>query len=243
MTMDVDKGPALVFGASGEEGRAAVEGLGEAGYRPVYAFTREGADVYLTDGLGATLWTGDLQNPDHVRSALADTGAAAIFLVTTTELPTEPGQTSGFSDAAEAEYQVIAAFFRILREVHERDGLSRHVVFSVLDNVQEQCRRVLEETGDVWIMPLDDGSVVPHYSAKGRGGAYATEALSNVPELRLTLITVPFLYSNFLGFFAPLPADDRRTQWQLTACFGDGRNKIDMMSSSDLAKIVRTCNR
>jgi nucleoside-diphosphate-sugar epimerase len=234
-----DKGPALVFGASGEQGRAVVEGFLEAGYAPVYGFTRKAQDAtYLTDALGATLLTGDLQNPDHVRRALLETQAQAIFLVTTTEMPTELGETTGFADASEAEFQVIVEFFQILKECYGKDGLSRHVVFSTRDNVQKVTRQVLEETGEMWIDPLEDGSIVPHYSAKGRGGEYAVEFLKDIPGLELTLITMPFLFSNFLGFFAPLP-NEGRTQWSFAACMGDGSNKIDMMGVSDLSAIVR----
>jgi NmrA-like family len=233
-----------VLGANGEQGRAVVEGLVDSGaYDPVYAFTRETdseALHYLSDGLGATVRHGDIQNPDHVTKALRETGATAIFLVTTTELPTEIGQTSGFSDAAEQEYQVIVLFFELLVKVYQEDQIPRHVVFSVRDDVQACTLEELEKTGDLWICPLEDASIVPHFTAKGRGGAYAVEYLATYPELRLTLLTMPFFYSNFLGFFAPL-RDESSTQWALTACFGDGSNKIDMMSAGDLSVIVRKC--
>lgn len=228
----------LVFGASGEQGRAVVEGLLNAGYPEVFAFTRTPTDSYLTVALGATLYTGDIQNPSDVLEALLNTKAQCIFLVTTTELPTELGQTSGCSDAAEAEFQVIVEFFHLLKQAYEQDKLPRHVVMSTRDNVQKVNRDVMETTGDLWIAPLDDGSIVPHYTAKGRGGEYGLEYLKNDFELVLTLLTMPFFYSAFLGFFAPLP-DEGKTQWQLNACFGDGTNPIDMMAASDLAYIVR----
>jgi hypothetical protein len=233
--------PALVFGANTEQGRAVLEGLVDAGYDPVYAFTRETDKetlVYLEDGLGATIRQGDLQNPEHVKDALLETQASAIFLSTTTNLPTEIGRTAGFSDAAEDEYQVIVLFFQILKDVYQIDTMPRHVVFSVRDNVQALNLQILQDTGDLWIEPLPDGSIVPHYSAKGRGGEFAMEYLKDTHDLKLTLITLPFLYSNFLGFFAPL-RDETQTQWLLTACFGDGSNKIDMMGASDLSRIVR----
>lgn len=232
---------ALVFGASGEQGRAVVEGLQDYGeYETVYAFTREklNGNLYLTDGLNATVIIGDIQNPDDVRMALLETKANAIFLVTTTDLPTEIGRTTGFADAAECEFQVIILFFQLLKECYEKDKISRHVVFSVCDNVQDVTREVLESTGELWISPLEDGSIVPHYSAKAKGGEYAVNYLKDIPQLKLTLITMPFVYSNFLGFFVPLP-NDKRNQWMLTACFGDGRNKVDMMAASDLSYIVR----
>lgn len=233
---------AIVFGANSEQGRAVVEGLVNCGrYQPVYAFTRETNNheivQYLTDGLNANVIHGDIQNPNDVKDALSKTGAEAIFLATTTELPSEIGQTSGYADAAENEYQVIILFFQLLVEVYQEDQIPRHVVFSVRDDVQSCALQELEMSGDLWINPLDDGSIVPHFTAKGKGGKYAVELLSSIPNLRLTLLTMPFLYSNFLGFFAPLQ-DETKTQWLLTACFGDGKNKIDMMSASDLSTIV-----
>ena len=62
--------------------------------------------------------------------------------------------------------------------------------------------------------------------------------LEDVDGLNLILITVPFFYSNFLAFFVPLP-NEGRTQWELSACFGDGSTKIDMMSVGDLGTLVR----
>ena len=243
---------ALVFGASGEQGRAVIEGLHDDGsYQSIFAFTNEKSAngtkyhntsnnnnyTYLSDGLDATVIGGDISNADDVRNALLSTKANAIFLVTTTDLPSEVGCTTGFADAADREFQVIILFFQLLKECYEHDRISRHVVFSVRCNVQEYTRQLLETSGDLWIDPLQDGSIVPHYTAKGRGGTYAMEYLKEIPELKLTLITIPFLYSNFLGFFVPLP-NERRSQWMLTACFGDGRNEIDMMSASDLSYIV-----
>ena len=245
MSSEDAKPPALVFGASGEQGRAVVEGMLDAGYLPVYAFSRSetipsssAAKTYLTDALGATLVPGDLENPDDVLKALLTTKAQAIFLVTTTDLPSEPHQTSGFSDAVEAEYQVIVNFFRTLKKAYEQDGLPRHVVFSVRDNVQKVVREHFKKTGETWMEPLDDGSIVPHYSAKGHGGEFAMEFLNDTQDLKLTLLTLPFLYSNFLGFFCPLP-DESKTQWTLSACFGDGKNPIDMIGTRDLEVIVR----
>ena len=229
----------LVFGASGEQGRAVVEGTTDHGH-VTYGFTRETSDPYLTDALGAKLWTGDISNPDHVLKALLETKAQCIFLVTTTELPTDIGQTSGCSDAAEAEFQVIVEFFHLLKQAYAQDQLPRHVVMSTRDNVQKLNREILETSGDLWIDPLDDGSIVPHYTAKGRGGDYGMDLLKDTPNLKLTLLTMPFFYSAFLGFFVPLP-NEGKTQWQLTACFGDGANPIDMMGASDLSYIVRKC--
>lgn len=234
---------ALVFGASGEQGRAVVEGLVDAGYYPVFAFgrylqTETATAQYLEDALGATIYTGDIENPDTVTKALRETKASAIMLITTTDLPYELGQTSGFSDAAEAEFQVISNFFVLLKEVYKEDHMPRHVVFSCRENVQRVNREYFEKTGKMWVEPLDDGSIVPHYSAKGRGGEFALSYLQDTPDLKLTLITLPFLYSNFLGFFCPLP-DESKTQWVLSACFGEGAKPIDMMGARDLSVIVR----
>lgn len=235
---------ALVFGASSEQGRAVVEGLVDSRLYGggVHACTRNAAQesAYLKDGLGAaSVIACDVQDHAQVRDALITTGATSIFFVTTTELPSAYEQTSGgFADAALAEFEVMVGFVQTLKSVHRNDKISRHLVLSVRDNVQRVTREVLEATGEMWIEPLDDGSIVPHYSAKGRGGEYALEHLQDTPGIALTLVTLPFLYSNFLGFFAPLP-NDGRTQWMLTACFGDGSHKIDMMAASDLATIVR----
>jgi hypothetical protein len=235
--------PALVFGASGELGRSVVEGLVDEGYHPVYAFGRHltedaSSTHYLTDALGASILKGDVQNPDDIMKAFTETQAACIVLMTTTDLPAELGQTSGFTDAAAAEYMVISTFFSLLKQAYKQDGLARHVVFMTRENVQRVNRLHYERTGEVWMEALDDGSIVPHYSAKGRGGEFAMEYLKDTPDLKLTLLTLPFLYSNFLGFFCPLP-DETKTQWTLSACFGDGTNPIDMMGTRDLTVIVR----
>jgi hypothetical protein len=58
-----------------------------------------------------------------------------------------------------------------------------------------------------------------------------------IDGLNVILLTVPFFYTNFLAFFVPLP-NEGRTQWELSACFGDGATKIDMMSVSDLGGLV-----
>ena len=76
------------------------------------------------------------------------------------------------------------------------------------------------------------------YIAKGKGGETAMELLKDTPGLELVLLTMPFFYSNFLAFFVPLP-NEGRTQWELSASFGDGATKIDMMNVSDLGQLVR----
>ena len=62
--------------------------------------------------------------------------------------------------------------------------------------------------------------------------------------LNLTLLTLPFVYSNFLGFFTPLPVavgkdGNTSNQWQISASLGDGLNPIDMISVTDLSVVVR----
>jgi nucleoside-diphosphate-sugar epimerase len=231
---------ALVFGASGEQGRAVMEGLVDHAYDRVYGFTRlveNPEDTrYLQDALGCTLVQGDIANGDDVRKALAETKATRIFLVTTTELPSEIGQTTGCWNAMEAELEVVQQFFDILVKVHKDDGIARHVVFSTKDNVHKYAAAMT---------PMDDGSLVPHYTAKGRGADYAMALLKDVPGLTLTLITLPFVYSNFLGFFTPLPAPAASShslhQWSISASLGDGTKPLDMMAVSDLSHIVRKC--
>eukprot|EP00980_Cylindrotheca_fusiformis_P029257 scaffold22778_cov166-Cylindrotheca_fusiformis.AAC.4 len=231
-TQDDSSNPALVFGISGEQGRSVVESFVDAGYSPVYGFTSNKDalnDQYLSDALQCVLLEGNLGNPDDVRKALVSTKATTIFLATTTAIPTE--LHSGFQVSQEEEYDSIVQFFTILKEIYEDDQKNRTVVFSTHDNVQELCRRHLEETGKEWIVPSDDGSIVPHFSAKGKGGEEALRLLEDTPGIDLILLTLPFLYSNFLGFFAPLP-NEENTQWELTASFGDGYTKIDMMDDS-----------
>jgi hypothetical protein len=159
--------PALVFGASGEQGRAVIEGFVDAGYSPVYGFTSNSdtiSDQYLSDALQCVLLEGKLDNPDDVRKALLSTKAQAIFLTTTTDMPVQAG--GGFQSSQDEEYETIVQWFTTLEKVYEEDKLPRTVVFSTRDNVQELCRQKFEKTGNIWIEPLDDGSIVPHYSGK-----------------------------------------------------------------------------
>ena len=78
--------------------------------------------------------------------------------------------------------------------------------------------------------------------AKGKGAEYALNLLKDTPDLTLTLLTLPFVYSNFLGFFTPLPVDSEQDnhshQRQISASLGDGGKPIDMMSVSDLSTVV-----
>ena len=208
--------PALVFGASGEQGRAVLEGFVDAGYYPIYAFSRHNGtavaatttnnvrsshysqqifnDQYLSEALGCILLTGDIANPDQVRLALTSTKAQAIFLVTTTDLPEQQehdvaegggGGTSttvgGYKVAMDAERDVILQFFQILKEVYQEDKLHRTVVFSTRDNVQDICHKELQTPGaKPWVEPLDDGSIVPHYS--GTSAVYSSAFSFLIPK-------------------------------------------------------------
>jgi hypothetical protein len=159
--------PALVFGASGEQGRAVIEGFVDAGYSPVYGFTSDRdtiSDQYLSDALQCVLLEGKLDDPNDVRKALVSTKAQAIFLTTTTEMPIHVG--GGFQSAQDEEYECILQWFTTVKRVYAEDKLPRTVIFSTRDNVQELNRKKLEDTGKDWIEPMDDGSIVPHYSGE-----------------------------------------------------------------------------
>ncbi|CAJ1966616.1 unnamed protein product [Cylindrotheca closterium] len=230
--------PALVFGVSGEQGRSVAEGLANAGYAPVYGFTSNRDvlnDQYLSDALNCILLEGSFGNPKQIEKALVSTRAKAIFVTTTTQLATD--EHAGFQASRDDECDCIIQFFATLKKVYDEDKLERTVVFSTHDNVEALCRKHKEATGEDAILPQDDGSIVPHYSAKGRGGEEALKMLQDTDGINLILLSMPFFYSNFLGFFAPLP-NQGRTQWELTAAFGDGSTKIDMMDPGNLGRLV-----
>mmetsp|Transcript_18370 Transcript_18370/g.44361 ORF Transcript_18370/g.44361 Transcript_18370/m.44361 type:complete len:745 (-) Transcript_18370:45-2279(-) len=279
--------PALVFGASGEQGRAVLEGLVDSpDFSPVYGFsstfkntsdtpntTNGGNNVvdddfggsdnsnkkYLVDALGVTLLEGRLNDPDAVRDALITTKAQAIFLASTYEMPIETDSSTtagGYQAAEDEEYQTVMQFFDIVKQLHHDEQqqqqqqhsgggqkLKRTVVFSTHDNVQQYVRSS-SSSSSTFIEPLDDGSIVPHYSSKGKAGMEALEMFRKTDDgddnsdLNLVLLTMPFFYSNFLAFFCPLPNNDKHSQWELSGSFGDGSNVIDMMSVTDLAPLV-----
>eukprot|EP00934_Nitzschia_sp_Nitz4_P008358 Nitzschia sp. Nitz4//scaffold7_size249615//98186//100242//NITZ4_001167-RA/size249615-augustus-gene-0.7-mRNA-1//1//CDS//3329558412//8348//frame0 len=235
---ETKESPVLVFGISGEQGRSVVEGFVEAGYSPVYGFTSSSdtlKDPYLADALDCVVLEGSLGVRKDVQDALLSTKAQTIFLTTTTELPME--LENGYQLNQEEEYRVIVQFFQVLQEVYKQDQLPRTVVFSSQVNVQELCQKYFKDTGSTWIEPLDDGSIVPHFSAKGKGGEMALQLLKDEPDLKLVLLIPPFFYSNFLAFFTPIP-NDGRTQWELCGSFGDGATKLDMMNCGDLGKLM-----
>ena len=177
MAVNVDENvdqsnPALVFGVSGEIGRSVAEGLSNTGYSPVYGFTSNRDvlnDQYLADALNCVLLEGSFGNPEQIQKALVSTRAKTIFVTTTTPLPTEAH--AGFQVSQDDEYDCIVQFFAILKKVHEEDKLERTVVFATQDNVQDLCHKHKETTGEDAIVPLDDGSIVPHYSGESANDA------------------------------------------------------------------------
>mmetsp|Transcript_45106 Transcript_45106/g.94614 ORF Transcript_45106/g.94614 Transcript_45106/m.94614 type:complete len:784 (+) Transcript_45106:71-2422(+) len=305
---------ALVFGISGDQGQAVARGLlASSSYHHVYAVTRDiskdrveaiaksipvslnndeeaGDDDIAHDSVAkhVTIIQADLNNATSIRQAFVRTRATDIFLVTTTDVPTEGAAMGSFRESEELEYDSIKSFFDVLVDVHNKEWgdeggaakLERHVVFSTLDNVRGlvewlekhkgtnaiSCGE--DDTNDLLNMkPLDDGGIVPHYSGKGRGGEYALSLIHGIPDpwtssnslklpwtnatepiaslipgLTVTLITLPFLHTNFALSAVPLPANSegRTTQWSISACLGDSSHPIDMFSVSDLRYIVPT---
>ena len=69
--------PALVFGASGEQGRAVIEGFVDAGYSPVYAFSRCAGTTTGGSFSGGLDGTGT--NVEAFTTASATTATAASF--------------------------------------------------------------------------------------------------------------------------------------------------------------------
>ena len=163
--------PALIFGASGEQGRSVLEAFINAGYSPIYGFTskREPVqDQYLADALQCIILEGQLGNPEEVRKALLVTRAQTIFLTTTTEMPVR--EAAGcYKSAEDEEYQSIVNFFTTLVQVYHEDGLTQTVIFSTQKNVEDLCRKHLAKTGGQEVLieeALDDGSIVPHFSGE-----------------------------------------------------------------------------
>lgn len=195
-----------------------------------------------------------------------------IFLVTTTDLPPADSTDASLHDCEEREYQTIKVFFDVLKDVHvqqwnDGDQVERHVVFSTLENVRGLVEWLEAHDTDeqLAILPSEDGGIVPHYTGKGRGGEYALSLVHGVPNpwetddldsilysskavpsvipgLSVTLITLPFLHSNFTASAVPLPticvSSRQPTQWSIEACLGDSTHKMDMLSVSDLQYIV-----
>uniref|UniRef100_A0A7S2LKT1 NmrA-like domain-containing protein n=1 Tax=Leptocylindrus danicus TaxID=163516 RepID=A0A7S2LKT1_9STRA len=229
---------ALVFGASGEQGRAVLDGLLlHAHYGKIYGVSRNitNAEKLLAEHKQQEhikgrvhLIEADLAKEESVEKVLMETKAESIFLVTTTDMPPH---SKSCKVGEMAEYESIKKFFDTLVKVYNKDKISRHVLFSTADNV-ERINSMYEKPP---IQPLEDGSVVANYSGKGRGAEYAMDLLADINDLKLTLITLPFLHSNFLGAAAPVP-NETQTEWTINACLGE--NAIDMFSTSDLAYLV-----
>ena len=228
------KGAALVFGASGEQGHAVIKGLVKTGqYAPVYGATRDVTTVGAIEAsiLGSIVVELDPSNASSLERVLLETKAQYLFVVTTTDLTST---NLSFKEAEDQEYDTIITILDMVVACHFQDNLERHVVLSTLDNV----KGLLEEGDLAAIAPLEDGSVVAHYSGKGRAAEYALEKLKQVPGVKLTLLTLPCLYSSFLTWAIPLP-NDGQTQWTISVALGDA--EIDIMSAHDLAFIVRKC--
>ncbi len=101
-------GPALVMGASGDQGQAVIDGLLASGkYSPVFGATRDVSSLGAIEAanMGAILLQLDLDDPETVEKALLETQAKYIFFVTTTDLP--PNSAT----AKEAEVRDIFSFF------------------------------------------------------------------------------------------------------------------------------------
>jgi len=225
------KGAALVFGASGEQGHAVIKGLVKTGqYAPVYGATRDVTTVGAIEAsiLGSIVVELDPSNASSLERVLLETKAQYLFVVTTTDLTST---NLSFKEAEDQEYDTIITILDMVVACHFQDNLERHVVLSTLDNV----KGLLEEGDLAAIAPLEDGSVVAHYSGKGRAAEYALEKLKQVPGVKLTLLMLPCLYSSFLTWAIPLP-NDGQTQWTISAALGDA--EIDIMSAHDLAFIV-----
>uniref|UniRef100_A0A6T7GCQ3 NmrA-like domain-containing protein n=1 Tax=Attheya septentrionalis TaxID=420275 RepID=A0A6T7GCQ3_9STRA len=228
------RGVALVFGASTENGQAAIEGLLDAGYFPVYGVTRDVTCVGAVEASnrGCILMEADLAKPESVAHALTETKAEFVFLVTTTDFPPN---SETYAEAEEKEYLAIKSFFYTLVKVYREDQTCRHIIFSTLDNVKKINEELSYGHETQYINSLEDGSVCAHYTGKARGGEYAMKLLGKYPDLSITLLTLPFLHSNLMGFAIPLP-NEAKTQWTIEAAFGEA--SIDMFSARDLTALV-----
>lgn len=207
----------------------------------------------------------NMSNPVELRNIFQVTQAQGsffdIFLVTTTDFPPAESADASLHDCEEHEFQTIKTFFDIIKDFHAQQlimntDVHRHIVFSTQDNVHDLVVWLQEhETEDflATMKPLDDGGIVPHLTGKGRGGEYAISLLhwmnkagqiqTVFPGLSLTLITLPFLHSNFTACAVPLPTcyapSGQVIQWSIEAPLGHPTNhQLDMMSVSDLKYIV-----
>ena len=65
---------------------------------------------------------------------------------------------------------------------------------------------------------------------------------SIIDGLSVTLVTLPFLHSNFSASAIPLPTNSkgRTIEWSISACLGDSSHPLDMFSVSDLQYVIPT---
>ena len=153
--------PALVFGASGLQGKYVIQGLLGKTTQPVYAASRDPSKVQYAMDSGAEFIKVDLQDPHSIGNSLRITKAKYIFLVATTEI----FNAHMPKKAQENEFRCIQSFFDVLCRVYEEDRLHRHVIFSSFENVEKLNSQLsMEDTN--YIQPLEDGSVVAHFSGR-----------------------------------------------------------------------------
>ncbi|KAL7542655.1 hypothetical protein ACHAXR_011962 [Thalassiosira sp. AJA248-18] len=249
--MKINNNVALVFGISGDQGQSVASGLLAAGsYSRIYGVTRDvsrdrieaiakrmSVPVEVDDGAAGdntlagdsvakhvTIIDADLNNAASLRRVFVRSRATDIFLVTTTDVPTEGAAMGSFHESEELEYESIKTFFDVLVEVHKKEWtegeganmrLERHVIFSTMDNVKGLVEFLELHAGaytnddinDLRSMkPLDDGGIVPHFSGKGRGGEYALKLIHGVADPWKRPPTPELLKSPWMNDSAPTPS-------------------------------------
>ena len=251
MKSNKDNNVALVFEISGDQGQSVAAGLLATGiYQKVYGVTRdvskhhakaianhmsvpvvnidvqtENDDKHVTFSTDkhVTLIDADLNSSSSLRRVFARTRATDIFLVTTTDVPTEDAAVGSFHESEELEYESIKTFFDVLVEVQKKEWseagndekVERHVVFSTYCNVRGLVEwlefhksdiEVESEVDDLISMkPLDDGGIVPHYSGKGRGGEYALKLIHGIPDPWKQPPTQDTMLSPWMSSASPSP--------------------------------------
>lgn len=168
----------LVFEAYGSQGCGVIKGLQSDPnvFFPIYGAIRDLTSPQSKSLLqsGVVLIEENLSNPASIERALRISNAAYIFFVTTTDFEES---NHSFKEAEEKEYKCIKLFFDVLAKVYEHDGVERHVIFSTADNVEKLCSEATSDTSNFFeetkydaviplIEPLEDGTVVAHYSGK-----------------------------------------------------------------------------
>ncbi|MFC9439079.1 NmrA/HSCARG family protein [Nocardia sp. NPDC057030] len=124
--MNGGKGPVLVIGATGQQGRATTAQLLENGWE-VHAFVRdpEAPAARALHASGASLIEGDLDDPDSVRAALD--GAYGVFMMLT--MMTGAHITAAGIEAEQRRGKAVA-------ELAGASGIE-HLVYSSLRGAQE----------------------------------------------------------------------------------------------------------